>query len=453
MENPFRIFAVKFYQILKPIIFKRRNQKVIKDLIQLSPSANVEKLYDGYLIKKISAVLSFLVIGIVFAVLFHVSSQMEGNLVEGMQVKRNEWGEGDYTIKLQAVTKDWKRDIPLFIEERKLTEKEINLLLKNLQTELPEIIKKDNQDLQNIISDLYLPSFVSGYPFQIRWESSDDEKISSSGKVERSLTTKDREQIMLTAILTYEGEKADFSYDVWVLPKDFKEEDEFFWLLENELNAAEENEKQSTFINLPVSLYGKEIEWKEVKSEGNIVFIWAAVLGSIMICRGMDRDLKKSCEKRRKQLLADYSGFVSKLQLYLSAGLTVKNAFIRIRNDYDKKKSSKSKNYLYEEMKRSCYQLENGMMEEKVYQEFGRRCEEKRYKKLAFLLSVHLKQGNSQLLKLLEEEADSALEDRRQFAKRAGEEAGTKLLFPMMLMMLVVMALILLPAYFNFGDI
>ena len=308
MENPFSIFAVKFYQILKPLIFKRRNQKVIKDLIQLSPSANVEKLYDGYLIKKISAVLSFLVIGIVFVVLFHVSSQMEGNLVEGMQVKRNEWGEGDYTIKLQAVTKDWRRDIPLFIEERKLTEREINLLLKNLQTELPEIIKKDNQDLQNIISDLYLPSFVSGYPFQIRWESSDDEKISSSGKVERSLMTKDREQIMLTAILTYEGEKADFSYDVWVLPKDFKEEDEFFWLLENELNAAEENEKQSTFINLPVSLYGKEIEWKEVKSEGSIVFIWAAVLGSIMICRGMDRDLKKSCEKRRKQLLADYSG-------------------------------------------------------------------------------------------------------------------------------------------------
>lgn len=135
---------------------------------------------------------------------------MEGNLVEGMQVKRNEWGEGDYTIKLQAVTKDWRRDIPLFIEERKLTEREINLLLKNLQTELPEIIKKDNQDLQNIISDLYLPSFVSGYPFQIRWESSDDEKISSSGKVERSLMTKDREQIMLTAILTYEGEKLIF---------------------------------------------------------------------------------------------------------------------------------------------------------------------------------------------------------------------------------------------------
>ncbi len=53
----------------------------------------------------------------------------------------------------------------------------------------------------------------------------------------------------------------------------------------------------------------------------------------------------------------------------------------------------------------------------------------------------------------MEEEADSALEDRRQFAKRTGEEAGTKLLFPMMLMMLVVMALILLPAYFNFGDI
>ena len=92
-------------------------------------------------------------------------------------------------------------------------------------------------------------------------------------------------------------------------------------------------------------------------------------------------------------------------------------------------------------------------MEEQVYQEFGRRCEEMRYRRLTFLLSVHLKQGNNQLLQLLEREADSALEDRRYLAKKSGEEAGTKLLFPMMLMMLVVMFLILLPAYFNFGSI
>lgn len=54
---------------------------------------------------------------------------------------------------------------------------------------------------------------------------------------------------------------------------------------------------------------------------------------------------------------------------------------------------------------------------------------------------------------LLSQEADSAQEDRMSMARKAGEEAGTKLLLPMMLMMVVAMILVLLPAYINFGSI
>jgi hypothetical protein len=92
-------------------------------------------------------------------------------------------------------------------------------------------------------------------------------------------------------------------------------------------------------------------------------------------------------------------------------------------------------------------------MEEQVYQEFGRRCGEMRYRRLGMLLAVHLKQGNSRLLLLLSQEADNAMEDRRGMARKAGEEAGTRLLFPMMLMLVVVMVLILLPAYMGFGAV
>ena len=75
-----------------------------------------------------------------------------------------------------------------------------------------------------------------------------------------------------------------------------------------------------------------------------------------------------------------------------------------------------------------------------------------RYRRLSFLLGVHLKQGNNQLLQLLAGEVDSAQEDRRNYAKKAGEEAGTKLLIPMMLMLMIVMMLMLLPAYLDFGS-
>ena len=222
--------------------------------------------------------------------------------------------------------------------------------------------------------------------------------------------------------------------------------------MEDLLSVIDMDGKSHSQITLPNRLQGKVIVWKEAKKNNAVLIIFLTVFGCVMAARGMEKDLEKECKKRNQQLLSDYPGFVSKLRLYMSAGLTVKNAFYRIMKDYENPQKQKKK-YLYEEMKISCYQLENGVMEEQVYQEFGKRCGEARYRRLSFLLSVHLKRGNGQLLTLLAQEADGAQEDRRNMAKKAGEEAGTRLLFPMMLMLVVVMFLVLLPAYLDFGSI
>ena len=157
--------------------------------------------------------------------------------------------------------------------------------------------------------------------------------------------------------------------------------------------------------------------------------------------------------KELDQLEREYAGFVNKLRLYLSAGLTVRNAFMRITKEYEKNRRNGKKHYLYEELKISCSQLENGMAEEQVYFDFGQRCGEMRFRRLSSLLGVQLTKGNDQLLKNLAKEADNAIEDQRNQARKVGEEAGTKLLFPMMLMLLLVMFFILLPAYLDFGSI
>lgn len=99
----------------------------------------------------------------------------------------------------------------------------------------------------------------------------------------------------------------------------------------------------------------------------------------------------------------------------------------------------------------SGYQLLNGKAEDRVYREWGDRCDEMHYRKLGFLLSVHLKQGNEKILTLLSEETEEALEERRKWARKQGEEAGVKMLLPMTVMLLVVMFLILFPAFAGFG--
>lgn len=452
MKNPFLPLAARFYGKLKPVICKNQDHKVYKALQQLYPLDNIEKLQDNFQIKKLAAMIVILVIGVVSVICLHLCSRMEGRLTEGTQLVRNEWGVGDYKVTLRAKTENWSREIPFLVGVRSLTKEEQNNLQEKLYIELPDIIKKENSDLAHVASDLNLVSTVSGYPFRLTWNSSNHERISRNGKVNRK-GVRTEEEIDLTVTVSYGQEKSSFTYEAWLLPEAFDEEESFFRSLEEQLSAIDLEGKSRKLILLPDCLQGKSIEWKEVRKDNTILFFLLIIFSCVIAGRGMENDLEKDCKKRNRQLVLDYPEFVSKIRLYLSAGLTVKNTFYRIMKDYENRQDKKKRKFLYDEIKISCYQLENGAMEEQVYRELGKRCGETRYKRLSFLLAVHLKQGNDQLLALLSEEADSAQEDRRNIARKTGEEAGTKLLLPMMLMMVVVMFLVLLPAYLDFGNI
>ena len=109
-----------------------------------------------------------------------------------------------------------------------ISEEKKKTLLKKLQMELPNIIKKNNWDLEHVISDLYLPSLVPEYPFQIRWESSDNDRISYKGEINRSDLIGGEEKVRLTATVMYEKEKFLFTYDITLLSETVNEEDNFF---------------------------------------------------------------------------------------------------------------------------------------------------------------------------------------------------------------------------------
>ena len=90
------------------------------------------------------------------------------------------------------------------------------------------------------------------------------------------------------------------------------------------------------------------------------------------------------------------------------------------------------------------------MGEQKAYEHFGERCGGAMYRKFANILTQNLKKGSQGVVALLEQEAENAFEERKRAAKRYGEEAGTKLLFPMMIMLGIVMVILIIPAVFAF---
>ncbi|MEG0227869.1 MAG: hypothetical protein RR683_04070, partial [Lachnospiraceae bacterium] len=71
------------------------------------------------------------------------------------------------------------------------------------------------------------------------------------------------------------------------------------------------------------------------------------------------------------------------------------------------------------------------------------------YLKLGALLSQNLRKGTKGLSDLLQLEAIQAFEERKNLAKRLGEEASTKLLVPMFFMLAIVLVIVIVPAFLS----
>ena len=151
--------------------------------------------------------------------------------------------------------------------------------------------------------------------------------------------------------------------------------------------------------------------------------------------------------------MLDYSDVLSKLMVLTGAGLTVRNAWERMVWDYETGRREKKlpERAAYQEMSRTYYQMQGGMAEGEAYREFGRRCRLQPYLKLSGLLEQNRKSGTKNMKAILQTEMTDALEQRKNLARRLGEEAGTKLLIPLFLMLGIVMVMIMVPAMMTMG--
>ena len=102
---------------------------------------------------------------------------------------------------------------------------------------------------------------------------------------------------------------------------------------------------------------------------------------------------------------------------------------------------------MYEEMKTTLCEMQGGVSEAAACERFGTRCGVPSYMKFGAMLSQNLRKGGRGISELLKIEAIQAFETRKSTAKRKGEEAGTKLMMPMLGMLAVVLIMVIVPAF------
>lgn len=148
-------------------------------------------------------------------------------------------------------------------------------------------------------------------------------------------------------------------------------------------------------------------------------------------------------KKREEELLVDYPEIINKFILLLGAGLTMKGALARMLRE----RREDEMRYAYKELKYIYHEMNNGITEAAAFEQLGNRIRMIPYMRFGALVSQNLKKGSAGLIPLLELEATEAFSQRKENAKRRGEEASTKMLLPMMMMLGIVMAIIVIPAF------
>ena len=211
------------------------------------------------------------------------------------------------------------------------------------------------------------------------------------------------------------------------------------------------NEQRSDpdYYYLPDKLNGKKVKWESPADTSGMLltglFLIAAMANLVM----KGREEQVQLQKRYEELLMDYPGLIMKFTLLVQAGMTVRKAFQKISLDYGRKRK-RNPRPAYEEIRIVCYEMESGVSESEAYRRFGERCGQAKYKTFATLLIQNLQKGSRQMADMLERESTEAWEERKRKARVLGEAAATKLLVPMIMMLIVVMAIVMIPAFMSF---
>lgn len=449
--KPFYGMALYLYKRIcaKRLPLTGRGQ-VAKDLEGLHPGENREVLCTEYYVKKLAVSLVICLLGTVFGLLIHIKTEAEVQLNEDGGIERGSYLEGDRELEVTALLPSGEETFRLQIGARQLTEEEINSLYEEFIQSLPELVRGENESLQQVSETLVLEESYEAYPFCVEWKSERPDVVSALGAVHA--LAKGATEVLLEAEISYGERVWREELPICVTAPPCTGQEQLRAELEGLLITEEEKSRADGVWMLPSDFQGIPLHWKQ-KVRNQSFVIWGGVLAiSVLIFFMADKDLHDELQRKRKRMKRAYPDVLHKLVLYLGAGLTVRGALQRMAGEYEEGKEHRKKILpIYEEILFTCREIQTGVSEAVAYEHFGKRTGIQEYMRLSTLLMQNIKKGNSTLLQRLKEEADRAYIEQLQNGRRLGEEASTKLLLPMVMLLLVVMLMIMLPAFSSVG--
>lgn len=474
--HPFRKLSAFLYDRFVP---RGKRLKLTDELDAVS--CHQKDSTRTYYLEKISSTLfisSLMGAALLFGALY---SARQNRGIPSNLITRPGYGKAalEETLNLTAAGEKESESVTIRVSPKAYTYKQAQDLLDQAETQLQKQLPGRNDSLDDVRYPLQLPQSLLDDTISAEYTISPYGVIDDTSGVIVGDLTENGTPVTVEATLKVQELERICRYAAVVFPPALTDKEQFSADLDTALRAADNSDPTSDQIRLPAYAGDTPLSWSRPKGPFlTILFILTLLLPALFWFQ-KDEKMKELAKKRRELLDLDYSELLFKLTLLIGAGLTIKGAFSRIcsqqealqnssslparggkdsmqhpteRNKLPSGKGSRpeSAHPVYGEIQILLREITDGVPEETAYENFGRRCGLPTYIKLGSLLAQNLRKGSSGLTALLEKEAFLSLQQHRTAARKMGERASMRMLFPMLLMFVDVMLIMMVPAMLSF---
>lgn len=337
------------------------------------------------------------------------------------------------------------------IDEQKYTDSEAENNILKAQNEIDESFYSKGDSPEHVTGNVSMAEVYVNGSVSAEWTLSDYEAVTTEGEIIQKELDEQGRLITAEVELECNDIKRVYTFSFVVFPKELNREEQLLKDIGDEIDV-EMQKKGAKELMLPQKVNGTKLNWSSAKEHMVVkVFFFEIIIVVLLVLVQKEKE-KERIRKQQESLKLDYSELVSKLAILMGSGMSVKQAWNRISARYltNKQKFPKMKRPIYEEMLITMHEIEDGISERIAYQRFGERIGLGEYHRFCRLLIQNMQKGNRGICMVLESEAIDAYEQRRLLAKKIGEEAGTKMLIPLMLMMVIVISIVVVPAVLSF---
>lgn len=446
------IYLRPFYRIVKRMcrfpFLKSKARKEILKLAEKCSGTYIKKkavtVAENQFYKILSQSLMLVMVGSLLALL---ATTTEGDPAL-QKLIRKDTGHGQTVYEIQASIEGESRKIPVVLEERQYTEEEVEKWFDYACENIEELILGKNKSLSEVEEDLNLIESIPDSAVQVSWQCSDYSLIQPSGELCKDRLSKEGDKVKLVATFSYMDYERKHEINLIVKRKIYVGIDRRFQELEEVIKTGEASSRTEESLSLPTEVAGEKIYYSATEDYRELVILMLGVVVALLLPLRERSVAEQSQQKEQRQMFLEYPELVCKLSLYLGAGMNIGKAWEKIALSYINQLSENQRRNLSNDQVLYTYrQLQSGVLTTNAFEEFGNRCGLQLYKKLSLLINSNLRKGSADLSAILQIEAKEAFANRKSELIKLASEASAKLMLPMVLELMVVIGVLIIPAF------